>query len=87
MILEWPTPTVVEDFYQNNSQWREIPLEVYDWGLGCVPPIRLNGSYFLNSEPYTHLDSGEGVYFGFKEESGKYYVRLLTLKQYDLRQF
>ncbi|BDI20968.1 hypothetical protein ANSO36C_67700 (plasmid) [Nostoc cf. commune SO-36] len=87
MILEWPTPTVTEDFYKNDCQWREITEETYDWFLECVPPLRQNGSYFLNGEPYTHLRNGEGVYLGCKEESGRYYCRLMTVKQYDERKF
>jgi hypothetical protein len=87
MKLEWPFPTVTDDFNRNDCQWRDISQEAYDWFLNCVPPLRFNGNYFLNSEPCTHLDSGEGVYSGCKEESGKYYARFLTLKQHDRRQF
>ncbi|MHC5610545.1 MAG: hypothetical protein ACYTXA_05885 [Nostoc sp.] len=82
MILEWPTPTVTEDFKKNDCQWREITEEAYTWFLECVPPIGFNGSYFVNSEPHTYNQAGEVVYLAFKEVDGKFYARLATLKQY-----
>ncbi|WP_193200772.1 hypothetical protein [Nostoc sp. MG11] len=82
-MLENPYPTVVKDFEANNQQWREITEESYEWYLNCLPPIKYNGNRFMNSELYTYLNTGEGLYLACKEEFGKYYAQLMTLKQYN----
>jgi hypothetical protein len=52
-----------------------------------LPPLRQDGERFLNSEPYTHLNTGEGVYLACKMENNRFYKRRMTIKQYDQQKF
>ncbi len=58
----------------------EIDVELYDYFLGCVPPIyALNA--FCSGEPYTHVN-GIPYYHTFQDRDNKYfYLGILTVKQ------
>ena len=86
-ILDWPYPTVKEDYESGDSQWREITEEAYDWFAEVLPPLRFDWSGHVCSEPYCHTAGGAGVYLGcIRRKDGdawRYIARLLTLAEFD----
>lgn len=54
-------------------KWKEITEEHFDYMLGCVPPLRLQGTAFLCGEPLRFNDKGKNVYSAFIEIEGKYF--------------
>lgn len=71
--------------YNSIDEWVEITEEEYFWFLGCVPPVSMDGSWFLAGEPYTHLMNNKGVYLACKEVSDKFYCKYMTIEQYNSR--
>lgn len=67
---------------QGIDQWLEIDEEYHDHLLNCLPPIYMDACSFMNSEPYYHLDTGEGVYTCCKKSDGKFFLKLMTKKEY-----
>ena len=63
----------------------EIDVELYDYFLGCVPPIyapiSAHNGVFCCGEPYTHID-GIPYYHAFQDKGHEYfYLGILTVKQ------
>ena len=61
----------------------ETSESVYDWFLGCVPPIKMERGAFLNSEPYRHNSDGKGVYYMGFQQKGKFYGCHATVAQFN----
>jgi hypothetical protein len=70
------------DLRRNDRQWREINAASYGEMLDCLPPLAMSSLGFLSSEPYTHLDSGEGVYISCIEAGSKFFAAYLTHKEF-----
>ena len=71
------------DLRKNERVWREIDEELWEWMLGCVPPIRQRGNCFMNSEPYTHLPDGRAVYFTSICHDEKFFAVYATTSEWD----
>lgn len=80
-------PWVIDNYYASNGKWKEINEYHYDWYLECVPPIAMHSNSYLGGEPYTHTDDGQGVYLSCRYWKGKYYAKLMTLKQYQSKTY
>lgn len=55
-----------------------ITSDVYDYFLGCVPPLLQERRGFVCSEASYHNRRGEGVYFSAIFQGGTYYARQTT---------
>lgn len=78
----WPYPDMEEFYERRSNEWRETILETYDNQLGCVPPVRMNGGFFMVGEQFT-ADVGGCVYAVFGEVQGRYFGRLSHLQNFD----
>ena len=81
---------IAEQAHQNYingiSEWLEISEEYYWHLLECVPPIFMDSNSFMNSEPYCHSDTWEGVYMCCCCKENRYYFKLMTKHEY-LKEF
>lgn len=78
-------PWVIDDYYENKQKWRRIDQEHFEWYRDCVPPMAMRGDGFLCGEPYTHQNDGQGVYLACREQNGKYYAQIMTLKEFKVK--
>jgi hypothetical protein len=62
-------------------QWVETTEEMYFEMLGCVPPIRHKGTFFMVGEPTRHNAKGEALYAAFNKTNGRFYAKYLTLSE------
>lgn len=61
---------------ENGSPWAEIDAAGYDYALGVLPPIPVEGfRVFMVSEANWHDSQGRAVYSLFAEVGGRYFVR------------
>lgn len=63
-------------------KWKEINEEHFDYMLGCVPPIRLEGMAFLCGEPLRFNEKGKNVYSAFIEIEGHCFESECTLEEF-----
>jgi hypothetical protein len=63
-------------------QWVETTQEMYYEMLGCVPPIRQKGGFFMVGEPTSHNENGEALYAAFNKNNGRFYAKYLTLSEF-----
>lgn len=73
------------DLNEGKRVFRPIHESWADWMLECVPPIRQSGWNFMNCEPLTHNDEGEGIYFTCIYRDKIYYGCYCTLTEWDNR--
>ncbi len=69
-----------------NGETVEMCSESYWHFLNSVPPMRQQGSAFVNGEPYYHNSNDEAVCLCGIEKNGKYYAQMGTVKQFDNRE-
>jgi hypothetical protein len=81
------TPKVWQELWNEMknqpSQWVETTEEMYFEMLGCLPPIRQKGGFFMVGEPTRHNAKGEAVYAAFNETDGRFYAKYLTLSEFN----
>lgn len=70
------------NYYQNKKEWVEVSKEYYWDCLETVPPAYHRNMVFACGEPYTYNNSGDPVYFFFKADNGKYWVQLMSKKEF-----
>lgn len=76
--------TLQRDYNSGVRVLRPLTQESSDWMLECLPPARLGGGGYVNSEPYTYSpDSGKCVYFCCITKGGKDYGVYGSLNEYD----
>jgi hypothetical protein len=77
-----PRDVAIWNFYKNIKEWVEVSKEYYWDALEAVPPAYHRNMVFACGEAYTHNDDGEPVYSFFKADNGKYWVQLMSKREY-----
>ncbi len=75
----WPWPRM--DQLRDKRTWLEITEEDYDYALGVVPPVFLNGGGFQMGEASTHDSLGRSIRATFSIYRGKFYAAEMALDQ------
>ncbi|BDA76072.1 hypothetical protein CAL7716_102380 (plasmid) [Calothrix sp. PCC 7716] len=75
-------PWIVDDYFNNNREWRQIDEQHWQW-YQDKPCIETKKDAFLISEVRTYNNSNEDVYVACCQKKGKYYAQLMTLKEFN----
>ena len=76
-ILEWPHPTIDEDWDAGRRQWREITPLAYHELMTVVALKHDVTNAFMQAEPIDILANGDGLYVCCKKENGSCFACLL----------
>ena len=79
----WAHKFLEANYKAGNPVWNEVSEEFYHDMLNVLPPLDWNGTSFLVSEPYTHIQ-GDEVYCGLIEINKRYFARYVPRKQFSL---
>ena len=85
-IHHWPYHDMLQNYADHTNDWRETDQKVFDDQLGCVPPIKWDGGFFMVGKCYT-IDSGGRVYAVFGKVAGRYFGRLSHIKHFDPQKY
>ncbi len=79
-------PWVVDDYFNNQHQWRKIDKQHYEWYADSMHNITITNAFLCNEVlMYNRESNAQSLHLACYQDNGIYYAKLMIAKEFEAK--